>query len=34
MPLKWVPIAAETDPNPMADNSDFVQQSRNFIGSW
>jgi len=34
MPLKWVSIAAETLPNPMADNLDFVQQSRNFIGSW
>jgi hypothetical protein len=34
MPLKWVSIAAETPPNPMADNLDFVQQSRNFIGLW
>jgi hypothetical protein len=31
MPFKWVPIAAETHRNPMADNLDFVQQSRNFI---
>jgi hypothetical protein len=34
MPFKWVPIAAETHRNPMADNSDFVQQSRNFIALW
>jgi hypothetical protein len=25
MPFKWVPIAAETHSNPMADNLDFVQ---------
>jgi hypothetical protein len=34
MPFKWVPIAAETHRNPMADNLDFVQQSRNFIALW
>jgi hypothetical protein len=34
MPFKWVPIAAETQRNPMADNLDFVQQSRNFIALW
>jgi hypothetical protein len=34
MPFKWVSIAAETHRNPMADNLDFVQQSRNFIALW
>jgi hypothetical protein len=34
MPFKWVPIAAETHGNPMADNLDFVQQSRSFIALW
>jgi len=34
MPFKWVSIAAEIHRIPMTDNLDFVQQSRNFIGSW
>jgi hypothetical protein len=34
MPFKWVSITAKIHRNPMADNLDFVQQSRNFIALW